>query len=98
MSPEDLAGRWRTSRELPFFGCAQENGQARDIRQLEEGEKYSPLAEREIEDSAKHPRRLERKNLQPGSNIPILRCMREESELGVARGICYSRRTDDHGE
>src|SRR5437899_6995998 len=63
-----------------------------------------------------HPSRVERKSLEPGANIGILRrmnrlgilrrgCMpqiatvlEKQSGLGGARGICYSRRTDDDGE
>lgn len=43
MATEDWTGRWRTSRELPFFRCAQGMSHARVIWQFEAGEGTRPL-------------------------------------------------------
>jgi hypothetical protein len=71
MRVAEWRGRSRTSLELPFYPCAQGNENTRSIRQFEEGEGTCPPS-KEIKDSARHPKRLERKNYQPGSNIPML--------------------------
>jgi hypothetical protein len=57
MAVEKWRGRSRTSRKLPFYISVQGNGDARSIWHFEEGEGTRP-PRKEIEDSARYPKRL----------------------------------------